>query len=547
MSWMTYLPLIFFGCLVFLAILAGCVVAYALPAETIRRVGPRARRAMLICAFAILVGYFCLALLYLFSPVHLDHLEPSVVAIAHEFHDGRPVYQALDSAERHSLLYGPFTFIAYSAAMALLSPSLFSCKLLAVSSSLAFLILAFLCLRKTSGWRCGVAGSAFLAAVLAIHGGNAFWTRPDPLICSCAGIALWAALATRPAIGVAVLALSIGLGVNLKVHALFYFVYPIMLFAGRAGFRNALIAVLASFGVAVLPFFAPNISFRNWFQLVMLTRSHGIGRIELIRCLQWFLLLAPIVLFPVAVRYLKGGSRPSTGAAHWQLRPAALLLSMLAVTILGAKAGSGPWHLMPFVPLLSCESLMLWEGVELQGEPKRNLFQSVRLTAVGAYLAAAMFLGTMQGWRLSSWLSAANPVSRDVVEDVERIMKTFPGKRISMGCGGNDSEFISSHFLPLVLAQQPYFFDPGTMMDIEKAGLPLPAKSASILAERRVDVWLIPKGAEPFSMLNVYAPHRPLFPPRFRQIFLENYEPRFASKYFDLYLSRPGSPVRPPG
>ena len=69
----------------------------------------------------------------------------------------------------------------------------------------------------------------------------------------------------------------------------------------------------------------------------------------------------------------------------------------------------------------------------------------------------------------------------------------------------------------------------------------MPSSTVEYLRGCKTDIWLIPKGSEPFSLLNGYAKVAPgmfrdrhLFTPQFREAFLTTYQKKESSSFYDL-------------
>ena len=101
----------------------------------------------------------------------------------------------------------------------------------------------------------------------------------------------------------------------------------------------------------------------------------------------------------------------------------------------------------------------------------------------------------------------------------------------------------------LVFAGNPLILDAPALEDMQLSGLAIPQATIDYIKSCQAQIWLIPKGEEPFVMPNIYAdarifPERNLFEDDFRQAFLQEYKRVGSSEYYDLWACRDRSAVR---
>ena len=290
--------------------------------------------------------------------------------------------------------------------------------------------------------------------------------------------------------------------------------------------------------VSALPFLLPHISLRNWLQVLRVVGGHGFGFEEAIWAGQWFIYLGVFIAGPwLLLRLVKNSPRPLVSGAE-KVCWAGLLLSLAGTLLFASKSGARPVQWLPFVPMLlyAAASMIQHANVEevVEAFARRPWIQAAGL----AFFLTALISAGYQEAKIISSLRQQNPYTRAIYAELGGIMKALPNKTICMGCGRAESEFISTHFLPLVFANQPYLLDPVSVMDSNASNLPLAHQTRDIMARKVVDVWLIPKDDPPFAMLNPFPPHRPLFDASFQQTFATNYALSGSSQFFDVYVWR---------
>jgi len=525
-----YYPLYVFGFLAAVVVLIVWLVRRRSEITVPARLQFTAQRILPLAACALGASYLCIVSYYLSTPTYFDHCEIGVAARAYLLQAGHALYHSLEAPQRYNM--------AYAGTMALSGPSFFSCKLLSAGCAVAFFATTLCCFRRHLSAKEALVGAAFVMLLVLSHAWQSFQVKPDPMINLCVAIGLWACIAPRPVIAVPLLALALGASADLKIHAVLYFVYPLLLLSQRTGCRPVLGALAGAGAVAAIPFLHPNISCYNWMQVLLIQSRHGLGAGEIEWTLHWLIyLLLPIFALLAWRRYLRGTDSPQwITLAEW-MQCVALGGSLLAVGLIASKVGAGPAHLVPFAPLVCYATIQLSRSCQHRPSPEALARRRVVKGFTAVYVGTALLLAVYQECRMVSILRFRTPISRAVNADLEVIMALFPGNTLSMGYGLGEHSWISDHRLPLVFAGRPYVLDSAALMDYEAAGLALPRSTRDMFLRRQIDIWLVPKTEPPFSFRNAYPPHRPLFDRQFREAFLQNYECRSQSEYFDLYFA----------
>jgi Glycosyltransferase family 87 len=104
-------------------------------------------------------------------------------------------------------------------------------------------------------------GIFFLVAALLLFSPFSFWVRSDPLETLLVAIAVASTARGR---GELWLGICLGLAINLKVHAFFYFLPLLVDLWWSRGWRPLLTASGIAAATFVVPFFSPRISFENY-------------------------------------------------------------------------------------------------------------------------------------------------------------------------------------------------------------------------------------------------------------------------------------------
>ncbi len=456
-------------------------------------------------------------------------VEPMVSTLSWLVSHGRPLYTPFDAAEQYSVLYGPSVFLTNGLFLRVLGPSLVAVKLASALGAVGSLLLLYAALARRGRDTLAVALTTGAAMYFWAQGFSVYAVRPDALMVFALALGLYGAARLRPALAVALVAVTAGFAVNLKVHGALYFVPVLALLASRHGRRCVVAAVVGSAMVTALPFVLnPQVSLVNYLSWLASATRHGLTTEFLALDLGY---TAALVL-PLA------GLVALTGWRRWRGTPEqALLLSlgavMPAVLVLASKPGAGMVHLMPLaLPTIYTLGRLV---MRLQDEGF-DWHQRTRAAAAVAFGLSLLLAGSVNAYRavrLLDWEVAQVP---DVAMDVRGIMARHPGKTIAMACGGENNAFLSTWPRPLLaFGDNPVLIDPVSVMDASLSGHQLAPSTYEAISDGAIQVWLVPKGQEPFRKANWYAPHSPIFTDDFVHHFEKWYAPREQSRYFDLW------------
>lgn len=487
-----------------------------------------------VLAVAFVLAYVANAFHYVFYDGFYDHVEPSIVTIVRLLDRGQPVYHELTSASRYSLLYGPNTFIAPWLAVKVFGDSIVSIKLCCAFFTLGSLVLVHAVLRTSVASRLArQAGLIYFCGMSLYFWNMLVWVRSDSQMLFWVALGLFGATRRNGFVSAAVIGAAAGACLNAKLHGVFYFAPIIAVAMKRGGWKHWGVCAATASAVAAAPFLLiPEVSFANYLLWLKMATKHGLGAVP---ALQVFV-KAGYLSMPLALAAVdRLGSLPLEERRKllWANR-ARLILAVLGVGALmlaASKNGAGEWHLLPFLPLGAWFLAVLLDS----GKAERA---SLSLGGVaGSAMAALLALGVINvalALRVASSVqdrSARDPW-RAAVAEAREIAQRFPGRTVAIGYGSSPSPVTYARTeLPLPTG---FVLDSAALMDMRLSRLALPAATLDAFREGVVQVWLVPKGGDPFSMKGGYR-GRDLFGKELQRVFGEHYKKKDAGTYFDVW------------
>ena len=481
-----------------------------------------ARPILLPFTIVTLGVYLALVCWYLAQEQYADPAEPTIAALAWLFRVGQPIYHAFDSPERYSHIYGPMAFIIPSWSLGLFGPGIRASKIPGAVAALLSLAIAFALTRGVAGRRDALILTGVLAGLCLMFQNYTFWIRPDSLQLLGAATALFAAVAMGGTlIPGLVLGVATGLLIGLKITGAFYAVPAFALLVARQRYRSIIVAAAVTCVVAAAPFMRDDqVSFSNYLHWVRISAGNGIQLRGLRVNVEWALFL----LLPLLPTLGRRSVRPEDRWLGWSA-----VGSMLVIVCAASKPGAGPYHLIPFLPVV-----MYGTALVLQGTPSRERENSTYAAGVAAFLGSIAIVACLQT-SYFVW-SASRIPGTPVVEDITRFAALHPTARIDMGY--SDVKEPLTFVRPvLVFRQGAYLLDAPAIQEYQMSGVELPRATLRAVEECEVDIWLIAKGGEPFSIRNRYPAtgYAPIFDPQFRLAFLNTYRRTSATQYFDVW------------
>lgn len=498
-----------------------------------RRVGvrtPSTYRTEALIAYTgllALLTYPVIALWYASDPHFFDNAEPTMTAIGWLSHVGEPLYHSLGSAERYAHIYGPLAFMCHGFVLAVFGPSIGASKTLGAAAGMASVVFLYGALRVHGSKVRGASLAGLYALMLLCFRHYSFWTRPDPLQLLCVTAGLFFAVSRGGYAASVGVGLASGILWNLKFTGPLYSLAVFAILYQRTRVRGTLLAGIVAIVVCISPFMLfPNVSLTNYIAWVHLSSATGLLFSTLRQNLEWagFLSL-PLLLSYYAAR---PGLRPDGPA--WQTTVVALFAGISGVVLAAAKPGAGPYHLMPFMPIVVY--LVAWHLARLPtlAVPDPLIAQGSAAFVFGCVVVAlaqqAYLLSEMQGRR-----------GGREIEDIEQFAATHAGV-VEMGYGRSEALTLARPVL--VFKNRSYFLDQPAVREHQLAGLEVPSATIAALKRCQVSYWLIPKNEAPFSGVNSYGAlfQVPLYPAEFREAFISTYEHVETTAYYDAWQCR---------
>lgn len=485
---------------------------------------------VLIVGLAILawLDLAVLSSVYLAYPGFVDHTEPSVAAISWRLLEGDAVYHGLEDADRTAIPYGPIAYAVHASVFAVLGGGLLPAKVGSVMAALATpLLLLAAWRRETPGLKAGgiIVALGFILYLVPFS----IWNRPDPFIAVLVAGAVWAIRSaeekTAPWGATVLIAVLAGLAVNLKVPSGVFFV-PLVLFHcwGRP-LRHFLMACGVGLFTVLLPFSLAAFPFDGY--VVWFAEQAG-GK-----AFSWepygpvlkkgTLYALPLLFFALARR------RPESVTRREHVYLWSYVLCLVILLPLAARPGAGSYYYYPFFPLTVDLMLRFTRGVE------------VRRLAAGllGLVALVMVLISVpvqkRFWRTLDWER-----SESVFSEVQSIVETKMDHSMEMGYGASSAGFpsykLTFYKALLVMAGNPYSLDATVGAEMLRIGVPMPEEALERIRTCRTDLWLVPKGEEPFALKSYYG--TPAFSEAFRQAFMGAYQRSESMEHFDIWACR---------
>jgi len=488
--------------------------------------------AITMTSLAALVAYIAVAIWYASDPHFFDNAEPVIPAVGWLFHVGRPVYHALDSAERYAHIYGPLAFIAHGWALTLFGPSIVVSKALGVAAAVGSLALTHMLIRRHLPGRSAYLLTGLCALQLLLFRHYSFWTRPEPLLLLAASSALVFATGRTAYLTTIASGVAIGALWNLKITGTMYTLPIFALLERRRGWQHCMAAIGAALATAWFPFaFYSNVSWSDYLFWLRLSGRTGLLLSTLRQNVEW----AAYLCLPVVLSYfaVARGRRP--GSLLWRNTVAALVLGITGVVIAASKPGAGPYHLIPFLPIIAY--VVAWHLAEV---PPAAAFDVNITSAAAAFVLTSLLIGTAQQLQFVTIMRDRRLLHES--EDIRAAIESHQGI-VAMGYGSTES--LSLERPLLVFRSNSYLLDQPAIREHQLQGIGLPRATIEAIAECRVNYWLIPKGEAPFSGQNSYASVllQPLYPDEFRREFEQAHTIVGSTTYYDIWQCH-GAPPR---
>jgi hypothetical protein len=502
------------------------------------------RRVWVVACGIFLAGYLVIVLCNVAYPVYLEHVEPSIASVSYIFLQGAPLYHGLDSTQRYAFPYGPMGFLPFALSLQLMGANVLSLKLVVLLANLLFLWLLWRSYRRIVDPAPALLSCVGVLAYLVMSGDYLLQVRGDILIVLSVALALFAVVRTPTLLSALLFSAAFAFAFDVKITALLYFLPLFVLLVRRQGWRPAVLSAVGAALLALLPFLSERISLARYLQWLRLMSHEPLARVEVMRELPALLLLCA----PVGLLLWRMEER-SRGAAVSYLRSNRLFMVVLAlcvgmVAVSASKIGAGPHHFMPFYAIFGYVCVDIYaETQALTGVAPVSRQRNLTPLLWTWLVIAVLMNGGIAFAPVAVTLLTGRSRAASVAADLQSIMRDHPGKAIEMGYGGWNSQYKLTYYRPaLVFAGNPFTIDAMALGDMQLVGITIPASTLEYLQGCRTRIWLVPKGDQPFSMVNVYSlmdpglfPERRVFSDEFRRIFFERYRKQPSSKYFDIW------------
>ena len=500
----------------------------------------------LFASYIIIFNYIGVLIVYATHTNFFDHAEANIATVSWLFQTGKPIYHELQSAERYTIPYGPALYIINGFFLNLLKPSIFSAKIGGLLAGGLSLLLIFYILKNLIGSKIATLCSAYISlnfiAIYVYFAAATFWNRSDSFLLMFVALALLAVVRTNSLIAILLSALSLGISINLKIHGILYFLPIYILLYFRHGIYSTLVSILGSLILAIAPFIClQQVSLKNYILWLGEFGKQGISFTLLKGNVVWSIyLFAPVVL--IAIYFATNYKNDFIDfVKEHRILLLSVLISLVAVAVIGSKAGAGMNHLIPFLPLSYYVFALILKQILTLNQDR--VFRKTNKYYYCAYISFVLALLTVTALRgvLNEihLLHLANKYNNEPIQEIQEIIKFHPGITIGMGYGG---DYDLTYYRPLLVYRgNPYLIDAVSVMDAEYLGKKLPNETLKAIDSCQIKLWLIPKGGSPFQLYN-YFNHRQVFNKEFTNIFLANYERREESNYYDLWFCKESNP-----
>jgi len=492
----------------------------------------RIRPVLILGSITIFMAFLANCLWYLFHAGYTSDVEAMVVSVSWWVRSGGELYHTPEAAQQYSVLYGPGVYLATAFYLDLLGPSVMASKFGALLALYGSLTLLFLTLRR---WVSNSLAFGMTTVVVLLYwncGSAAMLVRPDAYLLAAVCLGLYSAGSPRIVLAILGAALGLGLAVNQKLHAVLYLLPILTVLDEHHGWRATLLALGLGGVVILLPFVLHDgISLKHYYDWLFITAHHGLQFADFPHLMTRAVFYAIPVLVPLLAH--RSPAERAGVRRHFIL---SWVIGNLVVVLVAMKPGAGQVHLMPLIPVNMVFAARLWPTEGIRGLVIPRLRSAWRNGIVAAFIVSALLSGVVSGYRSARKASSLMQDAPGITEDIERILVAYPDREIGMGYGGDNQYFHwTNQRTLLTFAGEPLLIDIISLMDSRRADKPVPAATFELINSGTVDLWLVPKGQEPFLISNWYPPHEPIFPADFRERFVASHRLEGKTEYFDLW------------
>lgn len=463
---------------------------------------------------------------YLLYPSYVDHVEATVASIAWLGIHGHPYYPNWITEDVYGLVYGPVLYFFHGLFL-LIYPTIITAKLLGAGSLLLALGLIFIVIQqKVSN---NLTSFIFIASLVMLFvplGPFAYWTRAEPFLILISTLALLVAIRLHPLVAGAIIGALAGLATGFKLHG-FIYVAPmaIMTLARAKLLRERVILVIIGAACAItfalLPFFLKESSLIGYLQYLKLAAHHPFAP----DAFRANLLFALVIFMPAVAFWF--WRRPAINPTEFWLL-AGLCISVAIAIVIGGI--SGPYHLLPFVPL------GLYVAIIMADAPAPEPAASETISFIFLLLLLAYIPGGINlNIRLTTDFYRNSQREHEKIAELQKYLTTYPDAQI----GISDNAHYSDTFYRIfsVLRGHPLHIDFAAWEDLAYVGVD-EKNVIRFIKSCEVPTWILPLGA-PFTKLSWYT-KQPILSDDFRRIFSTNYRLIQKGKTYQVWRCRLG-------
>ncbi|MEQ8220974.1 MAG: glycosyltransferase family 39 protein [Candidatus Eremiobacterota bacterium] len=457
-------------------------------------------------SFLSILNYFLFIILYILYENFCDHVEPVVASLSWLFQTGKPVYNSAGSGELYSLVYGPVLYIINGFFLTILGPSIISAKAGGIIAALISAVINYMTLKKISNHRTAFIISGYITAGYLIFGHCSFWNRSDSFIICFVSLTIYAISKGNALYAMIIMSLSLGLSVNMKIHSFLYFIPLLILFHETFKTKVTVCSLAISAITASLPYvICSNINFFDYTSWLQEGTKTEFSKIVFLKNMEFiFLFFIPVIIYEKNKKY-----------------SLSLLISILFTSIIGSSTGAGRYHLLPFIPVLAYFFTLILN----------DLKEKISLKIISASMLTIMLMYIFTPYSSINYMGN-NKFKRTIQKDLIGIMNSYPGKTIHMGYG-DINNYPLTYVRPLLI----YRGNPCMIEGPALFGRTIPEQILNKLKSGHINIWLIPRGSEPFEIRNWYD-NKPLFNEEFKKIFYSHYECKNQTEYFSIWIKK---------
>jgi hypothetical protein len=467
---------------------------------------------------------------YLFVPNYLDHGEPTVAVSSALLLRGQPIYPAWDTGQgMYGTIYGPVLIFVHAAVL-FLSKNIQATKFAGIVAIWLALLFIVLDARRTIHLgSMALVSMGCMVLVLFFFFEETFWNRPEPflLLLSALGVR---ALRLPSTTAAPVIGLLAGLAAGLKLHAFLYFVPVAVALLSReepprtSALRLAGMIFAVALTATLAPFLHPFVSLKHYLAYLELAADSGLSFGIFLKNLKF---LAVMITPGVAIYLIRRPVR----SRETELSLLALLVCTAITAVIAAKPGSGPWHLLPFLPplmFLTLKFAMLERqhpGLSIGNQTAANWFFCLYICAFGPWLLTSSIS--------MSRVIASSPLAWSRLAELEKLYAIYP--EAEMGVSDFENYYVTFYRVIGVLRGTPVHFEIPFIMDVRAAGLG-DAATEALVEGCKITEWILPNAGAPFSIH--YPGQNELLSDKFRQDFENNYRVVFNGNYYNVWSCR---------